>query len=82
VFFLSPLQRFAERVAGAAMPNTSNTPEYVTYRKMKVYEAAVAEAQQEGGISDKERSLLNRLRDSLEISPADAEMLERELQEI
>jgi len=80
VFFLSPLQRFAERVAGAAMPNTSNTPEYVTYRKMKVYEAAVAEAQLEGGISDKERSLLNRLRDSLGISPADAEMLERELQ--
>ncbi|MDX1487680.1 MAG: hypothetical protein R3268_05720, partial [Acidiferrobacterales bacterium] len=28
VFFLAPLQRFAERVAGAAMPNTENTPEY------------------------------------------------------
>ena len=79
MFFLAPLQRFAERVASAAMPNTNNTPEYVSYRKMKVYEAALIEAQQEGGISDKERSLLNRLRDSLEISPADAEMLEREM---
>jgi len=80
VFFLSPLQRFAENIATAAMPNTQNTPEYAAYRKMQVYEAAVAEAQREGGISDKERSLLNRLRDSLGISPVDAEMLERELE--
>jgi hypothetical protein len=80
VFFLAPLQRFAERVASVAMPNTRNTPEYAAHRKMQVYEAALAEAQQEGGISDKERSLLNRLRDSLEISSSDAEMLERELQ--
>ena len=81
VFFLTPLQRFAESVAGAAMPNTRNTPEYVAHRKMQVYEAALAEAQQEGGISTKERVLLNRLRDSLGISSADAEALERELQE-
>jgi len=80
VFFLAPLQRFAERVASVAMPNTENTPEYLAHRKMQVYEAALAEARQEGGISDKERSLLNRLRDSLDISLSDAEMLERDLQ--
>ena len=80
VFFLAPLQRFAESVASVAMPNTRNTPEYAAHRKMQVYEAALAEAQQEGGISDKERSLLNRLRDSLDISSTDAETLERELQ--
>jgi len=80
VFFLAPLQRFAERVASVAMPNTENTPEYAAHRKMQVYEAALTEAQQEGGISDKERSLLNRLRDSLDISSADADTLERELQ--
>ncbi len=80
MFFLAPLQRFAEGVAAKVMPNTNNTPEYAAHRKMQVYEAAVAEAQQEGGISDKERSLLNRLRDSLDISSADAETLERELQ--
>jgi len=79
VFFLAPLQRFAERVASVAMPNTENTPEYLAHRKMQVYEAALAEARQEGGISDKERSLLNRLRDSLDISLSDAEMLERDL---
>lgn len=79
VFFLAPLQRFAERVASAAMPNTKNTPEYTRYRKMQVYEAAVAEALAEGGITHKERALLARLRDSLEISAADAEALERDL---
>jgi len=80
VFFLAPLQRFAERVASLAMPNTQNTPEYANYRKMQVYESAVAEALTDGGISDKERVLLNHLRDSLGISPADAETLEYELQ--
>lgn len=80
VFFLAPLQRFAERVASAAMPNTQNTPEYKNYRKMQVYESAVAEALTDGGISDKERVLLNHLRDSLGISPADSEALEHDLQ--
>ena len=75
---LSPLQRFAERVAGAVMPNTSDTPEYAAYRKMQVYEAALADALQ-GGISAKERTLLNHLRDSLAIAAADAEALERDL---
>jgi len=79
VFFLAPLQRFAEHVASAAMPNTRNTPEYAAYRKMQVYEAAVAEALQEGGISEKERALLIRLRDSLGISTSDADALERDL---
>ena len=44
VFFLVPLQRFAERVAGAAMPHTENTPEFAMLRKMQVFEAALAEA--------------------------------------
>ena len=80
VFFLAPLQRFAERVAGAAMPNTRNTPEYTIFRKLQVYESAVAEAMQEGGISTKERSLLVRLRDSLGITEADAAAIETELE--
>jgi hypothetical protein len=79
MFFLAPLQNFAERVATVAMPNTQNTPEYTAYRKMRVYESAVAEAYMEGGISDKERSLLVRLRDSLGISETDAEAIETEV---
>jgi hypothetical protein len=35
VFFLAPLQRFAERVASVAMPNTHNTPEYAAFRRAR-----------------------------------------------
>lgn len=79
VFFLAPLQRFAERVAVAAMPNTEDTPEYVMFRKMQVYEEAVAEAHHEGGISEKERALLVRLRDSLGISESAANSIEADM---
>jgi hypothetical protein len=80
MFFLTPLQQFAERVASVAMPNTENTPTYAAFRKMQVYEAALAEAQHEDGISDRERALLNSLRDSLDISASDARAIEAELQ--
>jgi hypothetical protein len=79
-FALRPLQGFAERVASAAMPKTQNTPEYRADRKKGVYESALAEALHDGDMSDKERSLLNHLRDSLDISAGDAEALERKLQ--
>jgi hypothetical protein len=82
VFFLVPLQQFAERVASVAMPNTQNTPEYAAFKKLQVYESALIEAQQYDGISDKERSLLNRLRDSLGITPTDATTMEHDLQTV
>jgi len=75
-FSLRPLQHFAEKVAAAAMPNTHNTPEYKSGRKRQVYESAIAEALQDGGISAKERSLLAHLRDSLGISESEAEQIE------
>ncbi len=53
VFFLVPLQRFAERVEALEFG---------------------------GGISDKERALLNRLHDSLSVSPNDADAMEHDLQ--
>jgi len=79
VFFLAPLQRLAERVAGAAMPRTQDTPAYAAFRKLQVYEAALQDANRDGGISDKERRLLDRLRDSLGIEATDAAALERDL---
>ncbi|MGD8921294.1 MAG: hypothetical protein PVH90_10725 [Gammaproteobacteria bacterium] len=81
VFLLAPLQRFAERVATVAMPNTENTPEYAAFRKMQVYESAVSEALYGDGISQKERALLMHLRESLGISEADAEAIEYGLQQ-
>lgn len=80
IFFLTPLQHFAERVAARAMPNTENTPEYVAFRKMQVYEAALLDAMAEDGISSKERALLIHLQESLGIAVADAEAIERELE--
>jgi hypothetical protein len=80
IFFLAPLQRFAERVSQAAMPNTRNTREYAVYRKMQVYQAALQEALP-GGISGKEWALLGHLSDSLGIAAADAAALEEDLQE-
>ncbi len=79
VFFLAPLQRFADRVANAAMPSTENTPEYIAFRKFQVYESALIEAGQYDGITDRERALLDRLRDSLGIAPSDAAAMERDL---
>lgn len=79
IFFLEPLRRFADHVASAAMPNTQNTAEYVAFRKMQVYEEAVAEAHYTGGISAKERALLTRLRDSMGISAIDAATIESEI---
>lgn len=78
IFALSPLQRMAERVSQAVMPNTTDTPEYAAYKKLQVYEAALVDALP-GGISGKERALLNHLRDSLGIAAADADALERDL---
>ena len=63
------------------MPNTENTPEYAAFRKLQVYEAALTEALPDGNISERERELLNRLRDSLGISVVDADAIEGELQE-
>lgn len=79
LFFLSPLQRLAESVASKAMPNTQDTPEYAAFRKLQVYEAALMDANRDGGITGKERALLDRLRDSLGIEHADASALERDL---
>ena len=79
IFFLAPLQRFAERVANSAMPNTKPTPEYIAHRKMQVYEAALSEALEDGDISAKERTLLRHLAASLDISDADAKAIENDL---
>jgi len=50
-------------------------------RKLRVYGAALTEALPYGNISEPERVLWNRLRDSLGISESDADAIERELQE-
>lgn len=79
VYFLAPLQRVAERIANRAMPDTVRTPEYLAFRKLQVYEAALSEALVGDGISEKERAILTRLRESLGVSADDARAMEDDL---
>lgn len=79
VVFLKPLQAFAEKVVNNLMPNTKDTPEYKSSRKIEVYQEAVSEAVYDGVISARERNLLIRLRDSLGVSAAEAEAIENRI---
>lgn len=76
LFAVTPLQRAVERVANKAMPNTSATPEYLTFKKFEVYRAAFEGVLEDGKVSAKERAMLVALQAKLGIGAADAEALE------
>ena len=78
VFFLEPIQRAAERLSNAAMPNTRNTPEYQSYRKLQVYESAVQAALEDGHISNRQRRVLNSMIESMGLDAKVAERLEND----
>lgn len=78
VFVLAPLQRVAEGVASAAMPAVKYTEEYVNYRKVEVYRATVEEIVVDRTITEKERSILDRLREKLELGSDVAQAIERD----
>ncbi len=78
VFFLDPIQRAAERLSNAAMPNTVQTPEYENYRKLQVYESALQAAPEDGHISDRQRRVLNSMIESMGIDASVAEQLEND----
>jgi hypothetical protein len=78
VFFLDPIQRTAERLSNAAMPNTHATPEYESYRKLQVYETAVRAALEDGHISARQRRVLDSMLESMGIDASVAEQLEKD----
>ena len=78
VFFLDPIQRTAERLSNAAMPNTHDTPEYETFRKFQVYETALGAALEDGHISTRQRRVLNSMVESMGIDTNVAERLEND----
>ena len=78
MFFLDPIQRTAERLSNAAMPNTHNTPQYASYRKLQVYESAVQAALEDGHISARQRRVLNSMIESMGIDMKVAEQLEND----
>jgi hypothetical protein len=77
VFALTPLQRVADRLANAAMPDVAPVPAYVSFRKLQVYESTVAAVLMDG-VSERERRMLDRMRARLGIDPKDARRIERD----
>lgn len=71
-FAKRPLERAADRIANVALPGVDATPEYVARQKLAVYRAAVESAHETGGIDERERAALARLREKLGIPEPDA----------
>ncbi len=76
---LRPMQRLALSITDGLMRNVQNTTGYLDVRRLEVYRAALEGAFEDGLITDKERSILDHLRDSLGISQVEAVALEKEL---
>ncbi|HVM44604.1 MAG TPA: hypothetical protein VM582_01615, partial [Candidatus Thermoplasmatota archaeon] len=80
VFAIAPLQRFADRLAHGAMPAVHDTPEYRAQRRREIYRASFESALGDGGVTDKERSVLATLASELGLTPKETLDLEREVQ--
>lgn len=78
IFFLDPIQRAAERLSNAAMPNTVDTPEYESFRKLQVYDSAVRAALEDGHISERQRRVLDSMIASMGIDPGVALRMEED----
>ncbi|MEP6390569.1 MAG: hypothetical protein ABJ056_11660 [Halioglobus sp.] len=79
VFFLDPIQRAAESFSNSAMPNTVNTPEYESFRKLQVYDSALRATLEDGKIGERERLILNSMVASMGIDPSIARRMEEDL---
>ncbi len=79
LFALAPVQRLAERMVDAALPQVSPTPEYLTFRKFEVYKETLQSLLADGVLTEKERTTLKQLRQRVGITDADAEHMEQEV---
>ena len=78
VFFLDPIQRAAESLSNAAMPNTFNTPEYEVFRKLQVYDSALRAALEDGHVSERQRRVLDSMIESMGIDKIVAQRMEKD----
>ena len=76
LFALTPLQRWAERLADGAMPDVQRTRTYEDRRKQDVYRQALADVWSDGRITVKERRLLDAFAAQLHLDPTEAAQLE------
>jgi len=79
LLFIAPLQRLADRVSDAAMPNVRDTEQYRMVKKRDVYRHAVESALEDGMITERERDILATLADELGLSAGEARRLERSI---
>jgi hypothetical protein len=79
VFFIAPLRRVADRVADFAVPGARHSSDYEAFRKLQVYHAALEGVYSDNQVSVKERLVLQRLKDAMDIADADAERLEQDV---
>ncbi len=78
VFLVSPLHRLSEWFSGHVV-HVEEGQEYRSYRKLQMYAAAVEDSLAHGDIGPAQRSLLDRLCESLGVSSADARRIESDL---
>ena len=78
--FLAPLHRWADRFARKLVRVDNEIPGYADDRRMQIYNSAVEEALAYGQVNRGQLALLDRLKDSLNISAGDARRIELELQ--
>ena len=78
MFLVSPLHRLTEWLSGQVV-RVDEGSEYRAYRKLQMYAAAVEDSLAYGEIGPAQRTLLDRLRQSLEMSPEDALRIESDL---
>jgi hypothetical protein len=71
-----PLQRFADRVANAALPNVQDSDDYIVHRKSEMYRAALEDAGPAANRTANDREFLAQLKDQLQISDQLAARLE------
>lgn len=79
LFAISPLQRFASRVAEAAIPNAKSMGELAPDERRTIYREQARLAWADGELRREERLFLDHLRARLEISGPDARRLESEV---
>jgi hypothetical protein len=79
LFVVPRLNKIGDKIAQKAIPQATNTSQYIAFRKLEVFQAALQSAMESGGITPKERETLSRLRSKLGISEADAAQVEAEL---
>jgi hypothetical protein len=77
--FLTPLHRWADRFSSKLVSTDIDNADYPASRSLQIYSAAVEETLAFGAITRAHISLLDRLKDSLQISQDDATRLELNL---